>query len=454
MLKPAVKQHLGAGEHACPAAGHCWSAASTPWPCSLTAASLKELLAVELRWAQSCNNKLVSHLLPCLLLPAVLHSAFLSLPRHFAKQIQLNGLTSKYWKRPIYFAGEVSLWASESAQQWKTREVGTSLSLWWVWLFLLLGAMCWVCCLWAAAIGIVTCGVGRGSANRVTNECLCTSCLLFVLFPVKLGLSIPGNTNSFLVLALHAWLARWVHISVYGDETWRKVGTLTTPTVILKHHHTVLWKMLWFITAVSTLLQSHCQSSELLRHLSLSSFPCLTLLFPKSHVSSLLMYTLAAFDPWSFYTLQTSVPAHSAVQYDSAQCRGHSQGKERMAPHCTTCKKLKNVLSKFGSRSSRYGPQKKHKKGTVAYECMHIHWLIFMVNRVNGTKPNVCPRKAWECLLITYQSCFSIAAVNELSCNLETSIPGTCLPLPLGNRHKALKELWSLHRHPCGCKLH
>lgn len=82
----------------------------------------------------------------------------------------------------------------------------------------------------------------------------------------------------------------------------------------------------------------------------------------------------------------------------------------------------------------------------------HGQWLIIMVSRINGTNPNVCPRKAWECLLITYHSCFSIS--NEHSHSLETSIPGRCPLLPLGNQHKALKKLWSHHRHPCDCKLH
>lgn len=35
-------------------------------------------------------------------------------------------------------------------------------------------------------------------------------------------------------LALYPWLARWVHISVYGDETWHKVGTVMTLTVIFE----------------------------------------------------------------------------------------------------------------------------------------------------------------------------------------------------------------------------
>lgn len=143
----------------------------------------------------------------------------------------------------------------------------------------------------------------------------------------------------------------------------------------------------------------------------------------------------------------------SCSQCNSVQRWGHSQGKERMVPHCSTYKELKNILSKFGFRSSRYGPQKKYKKGIVAYECVHSQCYIFMVNGVIGTRTNVCPRKAWECLLIAYHPCFSIVAVNEHTCSLETFIPGRYLPLPLGNRHKALTELWSHRRHPCDCKL-
>lgn len=163
----------------------------------------------------------------------------------------------------------------------------------------------------------------------------------------------------------------------------------------------------------------------------------LPLHFPKFHTSYLLMYALAAFH----YGVSAPCSLQSCSQCNSVQCRGHSQGKERMVPHCSTYKKFKNDLSKFGFRSSRYGPQKKGKEGIVVHECVHIQWLVFMVNRVNGTRTNICPRKAWECLLIAYHSCFSIAAVNEHTCSLETSIPGRCPPLPLGNRHKALKRL-------------
>lgn len=182
-------------------------------------------------------------------------------------------------------------------------------------------------------------------------------------------------------------------------------------------------------------------------------FPSTASLSTKSRASaSLLIYALAAFHHG------VSAPCVSldllTVQCHSVQCTGCRQGKERQAPCCSTCKKLKNVWSKLGFRSSRYAPQKKCKMGIAAYECVHSQWSIFMVNRVNGTKSNVCPRKAWECLLITYHWCFSIAAVNEHCCSLETSIPGRCLPLPSENRRKALKELWSHHRHPCDCKLH
>lgn len=78
--------------------------------------------------------------------------------------------------------------------------------------------------------------------------------------------------------------------------------------------------------------------------------PCLTLLFPKSHTSaSPLIYALAAFHH-RVSTLCRS-PEVLTVQCSSVQCGGHSQGKERMAPCCSTCKKLKNILSKFGFRS-------------------------------------------------------------------------------------------------------
>lgn len=60
-----------------------------------------------------------------------------------------------------------------------------------------------------------------------------------------------------------------------------------------------------------------------------------------------------------------------------------------MVPHCSTYKKFKNVLSKFGFRSSRYGPQKKGKERIVVHECVHSQWLVFMVNRANGTRKQI-----------------------------------------------------------------
>lgn len=78
------------------------------------------LLATELSWVQACNTKLPSGLLPCLLLPA-----FPALPRHFAMQIQLNGLTSKQWKLLISFLlGQLPApRESEPAQQLEKRGI-------------------------------------------------------------------------------------------------------------------------------------------------------------------------------------------------------------------------------------------------------------------------------------------------------------------------------------------
>lgn len=182
---------------------------------------------------------------------------------------------------------------------------------------------------------------------------------------------------------------------------------------------------------------------------SFSPSPCLYIF----QSSTLLIFSCML---WLLFTMGFLhfADLQSCSQCNSLQCRGHGQGKEGMVQHCSTCKKLKNVLSKFGFRSSRYGPQKKGKEGTVVHEYVHSQWLVFMANRVNGTRTNIWPRKAWECLLIAYHSCFSIVAVNEHTCSLETSIPGRCPPLPLGNRHKALKRLWSHHRHPCDCKFY
>lgn len=133
-----------------------------------------------------------------------------------------------------------------------------------------------------------------------------------------------------------------------------------TLTLIVNNHHS---------NCCYESLSLHYQPSELLKHFSLSSFPCLSLFFPKSHTctDSLLIYTLLA--SHHMVSPHCRAPVLLTVQCNSVQCRGHSQGKERTASCWSTCKKLKNVLSKFGFTSSRYGPQKKCEKGIVAYEC-------------------------------------------------------------------------------------
>lgn len=153
-----------------------------PWPWSLTAASLKKRLAIEQSWAHGCKSKLVPHLLP---------------------SFQKKG---GFWNKPLPLASRAHF-------------------------------VTWIHTLSMMPLGssprhsdVLVLGTLPGELCKQALKWRSMHLIAFALFcsPCNWDSANLESWSSSPALALHPWLARWVHISVYGDTTWHKVGTVMT----------------------------------------------------------------------------------------------------------------------------------------------------------------------------------------------------------------------------------